>query len=105
MAELFFTGTTRAGRELRLWYEHTKYVTYQTDDGPYDDPAETRITGTLDGEPVEILDFSWRAGDDGSAVVETAEHGTFSALPDESDDTHRDALRRYLHKRPLPRDD
>jgi len=52
-AEEFFNAKTRAGRELRLFYEHSAFETYDTEDGPYDSPTETSYTATLDGVGVD----------------------------------------------------
>lgn len=78
-----FRGTTLSNRDLVLFYE-------QMDDGP-------EITGTLDGEPLQIETVNW-AND--FATVRTAEHGTFSATKSDYAEDHSVALRRYLEQRP-----
>jgi hypothetical protein len=82
-AEEFFRGTTLGNREVVLFYE-------QIDEGQ-------KITGTLDGEPLDIETVNW-GGD--SATVKTAEHGTFSATKNDYAEDHSAALRRYLEHRP-----
>ncbi len=95
-AEEFFKGKTRAGRELHLFYEHTAFETYDTEDGPYDNPTETDSTATLDGVPIKVEGMTWSGG---SVTVRTDE-GTFSAVSDDSDEDHAEALRRHLEWRP-----
>lgn len=82
-AEEFFRGTTLGNREVILFYE-------QMDEGQ-------EITGTLDGEPMDIETVNW-GGD--SATVKTAGHGTFSATRTDYAEDHSAALRRYLDHRP-----
>ena len=82
-AEEFFRGTTLGNRQLALFYE-------QTDGGQ-------EITGTLDGQALNIETVSW-GGD--SATVRTADHGTFSATNSDYAEDHSVALRRYLEHRP-----
>ena len=82
-AEEFFRGTTLGNRELVLFYE-------QMDE-------RQEITGTLDGEPLDIETVNWR-GD--SATVRAADHGTFSATRHDYAEDHSAALRRYLEHRP-----
>ncbi len=48
--ELFFAGTTRAGRELRLYYEHTAYEDFTDETGKLiRNPTETQITEDVPG--------------------------------------------------------
>jgi len=48
--EEFFKGSTRSGRGLVLYFEHTAFDTFVDEtDEPFDNPSETKITGTLDG--------------------------------------------------------
>jgi hypothetical protein len=81
--EEFFRGTTLGNRTLVL-------CANQSDEGQ-------EITGTLDGEPLDIETVNW-SGD--SATVKTAEHGTFSATTTDYAEDHSAALRRYLQFRP-----
>jgi hypothetical protein len=96
--EHFFTGTTGAERELRLFYEHTAFDTYDTDDGPYDNPTSTEITGTLDGVPVAIQTVTAQSG---GGVTVVTDVGTFSAVPGDSDESHSEVLRHHLEWRPI----
>lgn len=81
--EEFFRGTTLGNREVVLFYE-------QTD-------AEEKITGTLDGEPLDIESLNWSSD---SATIRAANHGTFSATKSDYAEDHSAALRRYLEHRP-----
>jgi hypothetical protein len=100
MQEHWFTGMTQAGRELVLFYEHTSFRRIETDDGPYDDPTETKVTATLDGKPIEVTHVNFQGGGDsgGDAVTVQSELGTFSAVA--GDREHGEALRRYREMRP-----
>jgi hypothetical protein len=80
-AEEFFRGTTLGHRTLVLHADEERY-----------------ITGTLDGEELDIETLSW-SGD--SATVKTAGHGTFSATTTDYAEDHSAALRRYLEHRPV----
>jgi hypothetical protein len=98
MPESFFTGTTQAGRELRLFYEHTAFVTFTDEAGEVvNNPSETNITGTLDGASIAIEGVNW-SGD--SATVRS-DQGTFTATSTDYPEDHSEALRRYLEHRPL----
>ena len=103
-AEHFFTGETQAGRELRLFYEHTAYDTFTDETGQIvNNPAEMVITGTLDGAAIEVfaLQQTMSKGQETSVTVRT-DQGTFTAIA--GDDTeaaaHCEALRRYRESRP-----
>ena len=103
-AEQFFTGETQAGRELRLFYEHTAYDTFTDETGQvFDNPAETEITGTLDGASIEVFGVtqSMSKGEGDSVTVRT-DQGTFTAVAgdDVEAGAHRAALRRYMEWRP-----
>jgi putative PIN family toxin of toxin-antitoxin system len=100
----FFTGETQAGRELRLFYEHTAYDTFTDETGQvFDNPAETEITGTLDGASIEVFGVtqSMSKGEGDSVTVRT-DQGTFTAVAgdDVEAPAHRAALRRYMEWRP-----
>lgn len=96
--EQFFRGATQAGRELALFYEHTAYETFTDERGPaFDNPSETRITGTLDGAPIEVEAVNWSGG---TATVRSGDRGTFTATNTDYADDHSEALRRYLEHRP-----
>jgi hypothetical protein len=95
--EHFFTGATQAGRELKLFYEHTAFDHFVDHDGvAVSNPAETKITGTLEGAPIDIEAVSW----DGAAVTVRTDQGTFTAVAEGSDGDHREALKRYREHRP-----
>ncbi len=103
-AEHFFTGETQAGRELRLFYEHTAYDTFTDETGQIvNNPAETEITGTLDGASIEVFGVtqSMAKGERDSVTVRT-DQGTFTAVAgnDTEASAHRAALRRYMEWRP-----
>ncbi len=94
----FFRGTTQAGRTLVLYYEHTAYDTFVDETGEtVDNPSETKITGTIDGAPVDVQAVNWSGG---TAVVRSDDLGTFTATNTDYGEDHRDALRRYLEHRP-----
>ncbi|MHB1537555.1 MAG: putative toxin-antitoxin system toxin component, PIN family [Solirubrobacteraceae bacterium] len=90
--EHFFTGTTQAGRELRLYYQ-----------GTIDDPMGVTITGTLDGAAIGISGITQRMakGADSSVIVRS-DQGTFTAVadPDAPAAAHSAALRLYMERRP-----
>ena len=97
MAELFFTGTTQAARELRLFFEHTAFLTFTDEAGEVvHNPSETAITATLDGKPITVESVNW-SGD--SATVRS-DQGTFTATSSDYPEDHSQALRRYLEHRP-----
>ena len=84
--EQFFRGATQAGRELALFYEHTAYETFTDERGPaFDNPSETRITGTLDGAPIEVEAVNWSGG---TATVRSGDRGTFTATNTDYADDH-----------------
>jgi hypothetical protein len=96
--EEFFTGTTQAGRTLVLFYEHTRFDTFIDDTGEtFDNPAETKVTATLDGAPIDVEAVSWSS--DGTATVRS-DLGTFTATSTDYAEDHSEALRRYLEHRP-----
>lgn len=96
--EEFFRGTTQAGRTLVLFYEHTAFDTFTDEAGEtVDDPSETKITGTLDGTPIEVQAVNW-SGD--TATVRSDDVGTFTATRTDYAEDHSEALRRYLEHRP-----
>jgi hypothetical protein len=96
--EQFFEGTTQAGRELRLYYEHTAYDTFTDETGEVvHNRAETKITATLDGAPIEVDGVNWTGH---GATIRSLDHGTFTATDTDYADDHREALRRYLEHRP-----
>lgn len=75
--EEFFRGTTQAGRTLVLFYEHTAFDTFVDEaDEPIDNPSETKITGTLDGAPIEVQAVNWSQN---TATVRSEDLGTFTA--------------------------
>jgi uncharacterized protein len=103
-AEHFFTGETQAGRELRLFYEHTAYDTFTDEAGQVvNSPAETVITGTIDGASIEVfaLQQTMSKGEGDSVTVRT-DQGTFTAVAGDDAEAaaHREALRRYRESRP-----
>ncbi len=103
-AQHFFTGETQAGRELRLFYEHTAYDTFTDETGEVvNNPAETEITGTLDGASIEVFGVtqSMSKGEGDSVTVRT-DQGTFTAVAGDDVEAaaHRAALRRYMEWRP-----
>ncbi len=79
-AEEFFRGTTLGNRELVLSSDEDRH-----------------ITGTLDGEELEILTLQWTID---AATVETAGHGTFSATQTDYAEDHTESLRRHMEHRP-----
>lgn len=96
--EEFFRGTTRSGRTLVLYYEHTAFDTLVDETGEtFDNPTETKITGTLDGAPIEMQAVNWSPS--GTATV-CSNLGTFTATNTEYAEDHSKALRRYLEHRP-----
>ena len=96
--EEFFTGTTQAGRTLVLFYEHTRFDTFTDDTGEtFDNPAETKVTATLDGAPIDVETVNWSS--DGTATVRS-DLGTFTATSTDYAEDHSEALRRYLEHRP-----
>ena len=98
MPDEFFRGTTQAGRELRLFFEHTAYETFTDHAGEtVDDPSETRITATLDGAPITVDALSRNSG---AATVRSGELGTFTATNTDYAEDHHEALRRYLERCP-----
>jgi hypothetical protein len=73
--EEFFSGTTQAGRTLVLYYEHTMFDTFVDEAGEtFDNPSETKITGTLDGAPIDVQAVEWSGG---TATVLSNDLGTF----------------------------
>lgn len=103
-AEQFFTGETQAGRELRLFYEHTAYDTFTDETGQVvNNPAETEITGTLDGASIEVFGVTQSMSkDEGDSVTVRTDQGTFTAVAGDNAEAsaHRAALRRYMEWRP-----
>jgi hypothetical protein len=98
-AEEFFRGTTQAGRTLVLFFEHTAFDTFVDETGKrFDNPSETKITGTLDGAPIDVEAANW-SGD--TVTVRSADLGTFTATNTDHAEDHSEALRRYLEHRPL----
>jgi hypothetical protein len=98
MVEEFFTGTTLAGRTLVLYYEHTTYDTFTDEAGEVVyNPAETDLTATLDGAPIDVEAVNWSSD---TATVRTADLGTFTATNTDYAEDHSKALRRYLEHRP-----
>ena len=99
-AKHFFTGTTHAGRELRLFYERPP----SDETGqPVPNPAETKITGTLDGSPIKIFSVTGSTSQTpGSSIAVSTDQGTFTAIAgdDAETATHSEALRLYLEWRP-----
>lgn len=96
--EEFFRGTTRAGRTLVLFYEDTAFETYRDETGEtFDEPSERKITGTLDGAPIDVEAVSYR---EGAATVRSGDLGTFTATNTDYAEDHSEALRRYLERRP-----
>lgn len=96
--EEFFKATTRSGRTLVLYYEHTAFDTFVDETGEaFDNPTETKITGTLDGAPIDVQAVNWSS--DGTATVRS-DLGTFTATNTEYAEDHSEALRRYLEHRP-----
>ena len=97
--EEFFRGTTQAGRTLALFYEHTRFDTFVDETGaPFDNPSETKITGTLDGAPIDVQAINWSRD---TATVRSDHLGTFTATSTDYAEDHSEALRRYLEHRPL----
>jgi hypothetical protein len=95
--ELFFTGTTQAGRELRLFYEHVAFLAYTDETGePEHNPTETEITATLDGAPITVESVNWS----GESATVRSDLGTFTATSSDYAEDHSEALRRYLEHRP-----
>jgi hypothetical protein len=96
--EEFFTGTTQAGRTLVLSYEHTAFDTLVDHAGEtVHNPSETKITGTLDGAPIDVQTVNWSGG---AATVRSDDLGTFTATNTDFAEDHSEALRRYLEHRP-----
>jgi len=98
MAEEFFTGTTLAGRTLVLYYEHTAYHTFTDEAGEVvHNPAETDLTATLDGAPIDVEAVNWSSD---TVTVRAADLGTFTAINTDYSEDHSKTLRRYLEHRP-----
>ena len=96
--EEFFIGTTRAGRVLRLFYEHTSFDTFTDEAGETNhNPSETRITATLDGAPIQVDSVNWSGN---TVTVRSEDLGTFTATNTDYAEDHSEALRRYLEQRP-----
>lgn len=96
--EEFFRGTTQAGRTLLLFYEHTAYDTFTDETGEtFDNPSQTKITGTLDGAPIDVQAVNWSGG---TATVRSDDLGTFTATSGDYTEDHSETLRRYLEHRP-----
>lgn len=96
--EEFFRGTTQAGRTLVLFYEHTAYNTFTDGTGEtFDNPSETKITGTLDDAPMDVQAVDWSGG---TATVRSDDLGTFTATNTDYAEDHSEALRRYVKHRP-----
>jgi hypothetical protein len=88
--KIHFKGTTRAGRELVIWWDRSQGS---------DNPGDNQFWATLDSEPVTLLGFQDK-GD--TIVVNTEDHGTFSAVKEGAQDADQSqALRSYLNRRPL----
>jgi hypothetical protein len=96
--EEFFSGTTQAGRTLVLFYEHTAFDTFTDETGEtFDNPSEMKITGTLDGHPIDVQEINWSGG---AATVRSNGLGTFTATNTDYAEDLTEALRRYLENRP-----
>jgi hypothetical protein len=96
--EKFFAGTTQAGRTLILYYEHTAFATFEDETGEtFHNPTQTKITGTLDGAPIDVQAVNW-SGD--TATVRSDDLGTFTATNTDYAEDHSEALRRYLEHKP-----
>lgn len=97
MATHYFTGTTQGGTELRLWGEHTEVRTHADDDGNlFELPGATRITGTLNGEPIDIDGIKQRWSDGAMTVLVISDRGTFTADSEGDIARQRALLRDYL---------
>lgn len=95
----FFEGATGSGRKLILYYEHTAFDTFVDEAGvTFDNPSETRITGTLDGAPIEVQAVDWSPTRDTATV--RSDLGTFTATNTDYAEDHSEALRHYLEHRP-----
>jgi hypothetical protein len=82
----------------RLYYEHTAFDTFADETGEtFDNPSETKITGTLDGAPIDVQAVNWSRD---SATVRSDDLGTFTATNTGYGEDHSEALRRYLEYRP-----
>jgi hypothetical protein len=96
--EEFFRGTTHAGRALVLFYEHTAFNRFTDETGEtFDNPSETKITGTLEGAPIDMQAVNWSGS---TATVRSDDLGTFTATNTDYAEDHSEALRRYLEHRP-----
>jgi hypothetical protein len=96
--EEFFNGGTRSGRKLVLYYEHIAFDTFVDETGEtFVNPSETKITGTLDGVPIDVQGVNWSSN--GTATIRS-DLGTFTATNTDYEEDHSDALRRYLEHRP-----
>lgn len=96
--EEFFRGTTQAGRTLVLYYEHTAFDAFGDETGEtFDNPSETKITGTLDGAPIDVQAVNWSRD---TATVRSDDLGTFTATNTDYGEDHSEALRGYLEYRP-----
>jgi hypothetical protein len=88
--KIHFKGTTRAGRELVIWWDRPQGS---------DNPGDNEFWATLDSGPVTLLGFQDK-GD--TIVVNSEDHGTFPAVREGAQDAdHSQALRSYLNRRPL----
>ena len=100
--ELFFSGTTLPGREVRLFYEHVEFETFEDHAGEtIQSPTRTNYTGTLDGVPITIDRLQHSSSADGSRTVTVAcDQGTFTATNGADPTEHTAALRTFLEHRP-----
>lgn len=88
--KIHFKGATRAGGELVIWWDRPQGS---------ENPGENEFWATLDSEQLTLLGFQDK-GD--TIVVNTEDHGTFSAVKDGAQGAdHSAALRSYLDRRPL----
>lgn len=95
----FFQGETGSGRKLVLYYEHTAFETFVDETGTaFDNPSETKITGALDGAPIEVQALDWSPTRDTATV--RSDLGAFTATNTDYADDHSEALRHYLEHRP-----
>jgi hypothetical protein len=65
----FFKGATGSGRKVVLYNEHTAFDMFVDETGAaFDNPSETKITGTVDGAPIEVEALNWSPTRDTATV-------------------------------------
>lgn len=93
----WFAGRTRDGKLLTLWYERDEAAyRAEVDDGVIPEGGAHSFPiyqALLDDEPIEVeraKNLSTKAGK--AVAVKTREHGTFSAIRKDSDESLHDQV-------------